>query len=49
MTKVELEMIRKLGLDVKDFQPRAMTDEERLNEQEAVLLEILEIIGGDGV
>lgn len=30
-----------------DFEQMPLTDKERLDEQEAVLLEILDIIGGD--
>lgn len=33
--------------DISEFNKSEMTDKERLDEQENVLLEILEIIGGD--
>ena len=33
--------------DPSEFEQTMLTDKERLDEQEAVLLEILDIIGGD--
>lgn len=45
-TPEELAMMQKLGLVPKDFEPKAMTDDERFNEIEDAILELAEIIGG---
>ena len=45
-TPTELALMAKLGLVPQDFEPKPMTDEERMNEIEDAILELAEIIGG---
>lgn len=44
MTDKQIERIKKLGLSVEDFQPK--DKDERLDEIEAAIIELAEIIVG---
>lgn len=47
MTDAQKERIKKAGLDPAKFEPKTLTDEERMDMLEDAILEIAEIIGGD--